>query len=63
MEATKKVTLDLVGLDGNAFSIMGAFQAQARKEDWTPGEIKEVLDRAMMGNYDHLLQVIMSHCE
>ena len=30
----KKINLKLVGLDGNAFSIMGAFQRQARKENW-----------------------------
>lgn len=28
----KKVTVTLVGLDSNAFSLMGAFQAQARRE-------------------------------
>ena len=27
----KKVKLKLVGLDGNAYALMGAFQRQARK--------------------------------
>ena len=58
----KKVNLKLVGLDGNAFSIMGAFQRQARKENWTPEEIKSVLDDAMSSDYDHLLYTIANHC-
>lgn len=59
----KKVTLTLVGLDGNAFSLMGAFRSQAREEGWTPEEIKIVLDECMSGDYDNLLQVLMAHTE
>jgi len=59
----KKVTLKLVGLDGNAFSIMGAFKKQAYKEGWTKEEIDSVLKEAMSGDYDHLLATIMDHCE
>ncbi len=57
----KKINLELEGLDGNAFSLMGAFQKQARREDWTPEEIKEVLDEAKSGDYDHLLQTLIEH--
>jgi len=60
---TKKVKLQLEGLDGNAFSLMGAFQRQARKEGWTPEEIKEVLDECKKGDYNHLLQTLVEHCE
>lgn len=59
----KKVKLKLVGLDGNAFSIIGEFQNQARKEKWTPEEIKVVLDKAMSGDYNNLLRTIAEHCE
>jgi protoheme ferro-lyase len=59
----KTVNLSLVGLDGNAFSLMGAFQSQARKEHWTEEAIKEVLDEAKEGDYNHLLVVLDSHCE
>lgn len=59
----KTVNLELVGLDGNAFSLMGAFQRQARKEKWTPAEIETVLDAAKSGDYDNLLCVLMEHCE
>ena len=62
-DPVKKVALTLTGLDGNAFVLMGAFQAQAKKEGWTDDEIKAVLDDCMSGNYDHLLRVLMAHCE
>ena len=63
MEAKKKVSLQLVGLDGNAFALMGAFQSQARREGWTKEEIKEVLDECMSGDYNHLLRTLMEHTE
>ena len=55
----KKVKLKLVGLDGNAYALMGAFQRQARKEKWTPDEIKAVLDECTSGDYNHLLSTLM----
>jgi hypothetical protein len=57
----KKITLQLVGLDGNAFSIVGAFRHQARREGWSSEEIEEVSKKAMSSDYDHLLQTIISH--
>jgi hypothetical protein len=60
---TKKVKLELVGLDGNAFYLMGRFQSQARREGWTPEEIKTVLDDCASGDYNHLLSVLMEHTE
>jgi hypothetical protein len=59
----KTVNLQLVGLDGNAFSLMGAFQRQAARENWTDAEIKAVLDECMSGNYEHLLYTLAQHCE
>lgn len=59
----KKIKLKLVGLDGNAFALMGAFQAQARKEKWTKEEIAAVLTEARKGDYDHLLATLDKHCE
>ena len=58
----KKVNLKMGGLDGNAFAIMGAFQRQARSEGWTQPEIKEVLDKAMSGDYSNLVSTIADHC-
>lgn len=58
----KKVSLNLVGLDGNAFALMGAFQSRARKEGWDQDEISYVIEKCMSGDYDNLLCVLMSYC-
>ena len=58
-----QVTLNLVGIDGNAFAIMGAFKNAARKAGWAPDEISEVLNDAMSSDYDHLLHTILKHCK
>jgi hypothetical protein len=55
------IELELVGLDGNAFSLMGAFQRAARKQSRTPEEIKAVMNDCTSGDYDHLLQVLVKH--
>ena len=63
MTQPKKVNLDLVGLDGNAFYLMGAFSRQAKKEGWTAEEIKVVTDKCMSGDYNNLLCTLMEVCE
>lgn len=57
----KKVNLELVGLDGNAFALMGAFSRQARKENWEKDEIDAVLAECMSGDNDHLLQTLIKY--
>ncbi len=59
----KKVNLRLVGLDGNAFFLMGAFSKQAKKEGWTKEEINEVLNEATKGDYSHLVSTLSNYCE
>lgn len=59
----KTVNLDLVGVNGNAFMIMGVFRKQAKKEGWTSEEIEEVMQEAKSGDYIHLLATIENHCE
>lgn len=59
----KTINLSLVGINGNAFALMGAFQDQARKEGWTAEEIEDVMTEAKSGDYDNLLCVLDSHCE
>ena len=58
----KKISLKLVGLDGNAFSLLGGFSSQAKREGWNSDEINEVLNEAKSGDYDHLLSVLSSYC-
>jgi hypothetical protein len=62
-DGNSKVRLQLVGLDGNAFALMGAFQRAARRQGWPAADIKAVLDRCMAGDYDHLLATLMEHTE
>jgi hypothetical protein len=59
----KKVKLNLVGLDGNAFSLMAAFQSRAKREGWDQDEISYVIEKCMSGNYDNLLCVLMNYCD
>ncbi|GAC1700234.1 MAG: hypothetical protein NVS9B4_01260 [Candidatus Acidiferrum sp.] len=57
----KKVKLNLVGLDGNAFVLLGTFSREAKRQGWTASEIKAVLDEARSGDYNHLLNTLMDH--
>ena len=59
----KKVKMRLVGLDGNAFSLMGAFQQNARRQGWKKEEIDVVIKKCMSGDYNNLLRVLMEHTE
>lgn len=59
----KKVSLNLVGQDGNAFFLMGVFSRQARREGWTKEEIDSVIKECTSGDYDHLLATLIDHCE
>ena len=55
---TKKVKMELVGLDGNAFAIMGAWRSNALRQGWSQEEVRAVLKEAQSGDYDHLLATI-----
>jgi hypothetical protein len=57
----KKVKLKLVGLDGNAFNLLGAFSRQAKKEGWSKEEISVVIEKATSGDYDKLLQTLIEY--
>ncbi len=59
----KKVNYVLVGIDGNAFSVLGTFRRNAQEQGWTKSEIDTVMNEAMSGDYDHLLATIIMHVE
>lgn len=59
----KKVKMNLVGLDGNAFSLMGAFSRNAKRQGWDKNEIDSVLQKCMSGDYNNLLCTLMEHTE
>lgn len=63
MKINKKVNLQLEGLNGNAFVILGSFSCQAKKENWSKEEIDFVLSEAKSSDYDHLLATIYNYCK
>jgi len=60
---SKKVEMNLVGEDSNAFAIMGRFRSAASQAGWNKDEIDAVLKEAMSGDYNHLLATISDHVE
>ncbi len=63
MIVNKKVKLNLVKVDEDAFSIMIAFSTAAEKSKWTDEETNKVLNESMKGDYNHLRATISAHCE
>ena len=57
------VKLQLSGQDGNAFFILGRAQQVMRQAKVPQSEIDAMMSTAMSGDYDHLLQTVMSTCE
>lgn len=60
-KVTKLVKLNLVGLDGNAFALMGTFRNAARKQGTPKEEIDAVTTLCTSGDYNNLLQVLMAN--
>lgn len=48
----------LIGVDGNAFAVMGHFRRHARRADWDHPDIDAVLKHAQSGDYNNLLATI-----
>lgn len=51
----------LIGIDGNAFSIMGYTARAMQKEGFSEEEINAMYDEAKAGNYYHLVAVCNSY--
>ena len=54
------VEVNLIGEDGNAFSILGRVSRALREAGVDAATIKEYSDEATSGDYDNLLAVTMS---
>lgn len=54
------VDVALTGSDGNAFAIMGAVGNALRAAKVSQDEINEFYTEAHRGDYNHLLQTVMS---
>ena len=72
MSAESAAWLDSVGgpvkapglwSDGNAFSVMGAASKALRRKGAPATVIDEMRKRAMAGDYDNLLQVVMGYAK
>lgn len=55
-----KPTVKLVGIDGNAFALMGRV-SKALREFGQDDKVKDFQNEAMSGDYDHLLQTCMKY--
>ena len=53
---------DLVGIDGNAFSVMG-YTARALRNEGLGNLVDEMREKAMSGDYNHLLCVCMEYID
>jgi len=53
------ITVNLVGNDGNAMTILGQCTRTARLNGVSQDEIDAFFTEATSGNYDHLLQTCM----
>lgn len=51
-----EINVQLSGLDGNAFSIMGRVSSALRAAGVSPEERKEYTEESMSGDYSHLLK-------
>lgn len=58
-----KVKTTLIGVDGNAYSLMGHFSSKAREQGWNKADINEVTNMAMEGDYNHLIRTLMTYID
>lgn len=49
--------LDLAGIDGNAFAVIGAVRRALRDAGNTPADVSAVVDEMTSGDYSHLIAV------
>ena len=53
----------LVGIDGNAYAVMGYVKNAMKEQGFTEEEIKEYLDKAKSSDYNNLLCVSMEYVD
>ena len=58
---TKKPYLKLVGVDGNAFNVLGLALRAAKAAGWTEAQRDAYAQAAMSGDYDNLLAVTQDY--
>jgi len=58
-----QVVVELVGMDGNAYSILGRCTLAAKRAGLSKNEIDEFVAKATSGNYDGLLRTVVEFFE
>jgi len=53
----------LVGLDGNAYTLLSYFRKQATRANWPVKDIEIVLSAAVVSDYAHLTTVLSAHLQ
>ena len=54
------IEVHLVGIDGNAFALIGEVQKSLKEGGVSKEEISEFFDEATSGDYTHLLRICMA---
>lgn len=54
-----EVALDFDRVEGNAYSLLGAFRKAARRQGYPQADIDRVIDGARSGDDGHLVNVLM----
>jgi hypothetical protein len=55
-----EIKVQLVGEDGNAFSILGRVQGALKRARVPPEEVKAFIAEATSSDYNHLLRTVMA---
>lgn len=58
-----QVKVKLVGVNGNAYSILGHVGEAMKQAGISKEEIEEYMEEAKSGDYDHLLQTTMDYVQ
>lgn len=59
----KRPVVKLIGVNGNAFAVIGACRKAAKRAGWTDEQWDTVQAEMMSGDYNNLLRVAMKHFE
>ncbi len=63
MPTYPNIKVKLSGTDGNAYALMSRVTRALRKGKVKEPEINSIMEEAMSGDYDHLLQTLMGAVE
>lgn len=54
-----EIEVELSGINGNAFNIIGVTQKALRRGGVPPAEVTRFVDEATSGDYDNVIQTVM----